>query len=101
MRWFSVRKEPKDHGAGKTVEGNLKEGDRVAVLDDVATQGSSTIKAIERCRQAGFEVVQAIVLVDREAGGLDKIRAALKEGASVEAVFRKSEIKAAWDKKHK
>jgi orotate phosphoribosyltransferase len=71
---FSIRKTRKDHGIAQWVEGDLPQGARVVVIDDVATTGGSTIKAIERARENGLEVVRAVVLVDRQEGGLDHIR---------------------------
>jgi orotate phosphoribosyltransferase len=71
---FSIRKTKKDHGIAGWVEGDLVPGARVVVIDDVATTGGSTIKAIERARENGLDVVRAIVLVDRQEGGLDNIR---------------------------
>jgi orotate phosphoribosyltransferase len=72
---FSVRKAPKAHGQTKLIEGNFKSGDSVVVLDDVVTRGDSTLKAIESVEQAGGKVAFVAVLVDREEGGSDKIRA--------------------------
>ena len=71
---FSIRKSQKDHGIVKWVEGDVHAGERVAIVDDVATTGGSTVKAIERARSEGLEVVMAIVLVDRQEGGLDNIK---------------------------
>jgi orotate phosphoribosyltransferase len=71
---FSVRKTQKDHGIVKWIEGDLHSGDRVAIVDDVATTGNSTINAIERARSEGLIVVQAVILVDRQEGGLENIR---------------------------
>jgi orotate phosphoribosyltransferase len=71
---FSIRKTKKDHGIAQWIEGDLVPGARVVVIDDVATTGGSTIKAIERARENGLDVVRAIVLVDRQEGGLDNIR---------------------------
>jgi orotate phosphoribosyltransferase len=73
LQAFSIRKHQKDHGIVRWIEGDLSPGDRVAVIDDVATTGGSTIKAIERSRAEGLEVVGAVVLVDRQEGGLDNI----------------------------
>lgn len=86
---FSVRKDRKQHGTGKWIEGCAESP--VAVVDDVATSGGSVIKAIERCREDGLQVVQAIVLVDREEGGMAAIQAALPD-APVTAIFTKSEL---------
>ncbi len=71
---FSIRKTKKDHGIAQWVEGDLAQGARVVVIDDVATTGGSTIKAITRARENGLEVVRAMVLVDRQEGGLENIR---------------------------
>lgn len=70
---FSIRKEQKDHGIIKWVEGDMTPGDRVVIVDDVATTGGSTIKAIERAQIQGLHVVKAIILVDRREGGLENI----------------------------
>jgi orotate phosphoribosyltransferase len=74
IKAFSIRKTKKDHGIAKWIEGDLEPGSRVAVIDDVATTGGSTIQAIERAREEGLDVVRAVVLVDRQEGGLDNIR---------------------------
>ena len=71
---FSIRKTQKDHGIAQWVEGDLPAGARVVVIDDVATTGGSTIKAIERARQQGLEVVRSVVLVDRQEGGVENIQ---------------------------
>jgi orotate phosphoribosyltransferase len=71
---FSIRKTQKDHGIAQWVEGDLVPGARVVVIDDVATTGGSTIKAIERARENGLDVLRVMVLVDRQEGGLDNIR---------------------------
>ena len=71
---FSIRKTQKDHGIVKWVEGDISPGQRVAIIDDVATTGGSTIKAIERAREEGLNVVKAVILVDRQEGGMDNIR---------------------------
>lgn len=71
---FSIRKTKKDHGISKWVEGDLQKGDRVVIIDDVATTGGSTIAAIERAREEGLEVAKVVVLVDRQEGGMENIR---------------------------
>ncbi len=73
---FSVRKEPKEHGMKLQIEGDVKEGDSVIILDDVVTTGKSTIKAIRVARDHGLNVLCAIVLVDRcEENGKQNIEA--------------------------
>lgn len=91
-RWFSVRKTPKSHGQRRLVEGDVRPGNAVAVVDDVVTAGGSTITAVQCCKDAGLNVVQVLVLVDRQAGGLDAIRGEVGGGVPVDAVFTKSEI---------
>ncbi len=71
---FSIRKTRKDHGIIKWVEGDMTPGDRVVITDDVATTGGSTIKAIERAKSEGLDVVKAVILVDRQEGGLESIQ---------------------------
>jgi len=74
IRAFSIRKTQKDHGIVKWIEGDLTPGDRVVIIDDVATTGGSTIKAIERARAEGMKVIKVVILVDRQEGGLENIR---------------------------
>ncbi len=71
---FSIRKNQKDHGIVKWIEGDLNAGDHVAIVEDVATTGGSTLKAIERARAEGLIVDRVVVLVDRQEGGVPAIR---------------------------
>lgn len=80
---FSIRKTQKDHGIVKWVEGDIQPGEKVVVIDDVATTGGSTVKAIERARSEGLEVVRAVVLVDRQEGGMDHIRHYVPDAVAV------------------
>jgi orotate phosphoribosyltransferase len=73
IRAFIVRKEAKEHGTGRQIEGDLEAGSRVIVVDDVVTTGGSTLRAIEAVEAAGHEVVAVICLVDREEGGSEKL----------------------------
>lgn len=66
LRGFLVRKEEKQHGTGKLIEGNLRSGDKVAIVEDVATTGGSILKAIDSAEGAGAIVKKVLVLVDRE-----------------------------------
>lgn len=89
VRPFVVRKNPKGHGLQKWIEGEVFEGDRVAVLDDVVTTGESTINAIRRSRESGLEVKFAVCLVDREEGGREEV---LKENVELFSLFTKTEL---------
>ena len=73
LRAFIVRKETKEHGTAKRIEGNLKPGSRVIVVDDVVTTGGSTLLAIEAAESAGHQVVAVLCLVDREEGGAERL----------------------------
>lgn len=73
---FSVRKTPKDHGTGKRIEGNFAAGMPVVVVEDVITSGGSALDAIAAVRAEGGEVVGVLAVLDREAGGREKIEAA-------------------------
>ena len=73
---FVIRKEPKAHGLGLQIEGNVKKGDDVVVIDDVVTTGKSTIKAIEIARRSGLNILAVIALLDRcEQNGRQNIEA--------------------------
>ena len=71
-----VRKEAKDHGSRRLIEGPVRSGMRVILLEDVITTGGSTLHAVEVLRGAGVEVVAVAVLVDRLEGGVEAVRAA-------------------------
>lgn len=96
LNWFSVRKEPKAHGRGRLIEGNIKAGDRVIVVDDVCTTGASTIKAIKACVAADLEIAQVIVLVDRQQGGMSTIKAEVGDDVPVDQVFTLQQIRAEY-----
>ena len=66
LRTFVVRKQAKDHGLGKRIEGAFSQGDRALIVDDVLTSGGSLLKAIHASREAGLVVTHALVIVDRE-----------------------------------
>ncbi len=89
VKAFSIRKTQKDHGIVKWIEGDIRPGERVAIIDDVATTGGSTIKAIERVRDEGMEVVTAVILVDRQEGGLENIRQLVDD---VSAIITRDEL---------
>ncbi len=93
LKAFSIRKTQKDHGIVRWIEGDVRPGERVAVVDDVATTGGSTITAIERARAEGLEVAAAVILVDRQEGGLENIR---RHVAEASAIVTRDELLAWW-----
>src|SRR5258705_4418896 len=77
VKAFFVRKERKEHGLQRWVEGPLLEpGERCLVVEDVVTTGGSTMHALERLREDGREVVGVVSVLDRLAGGGPAIQAA-------------------------
>ena len=73
---FVVRKEPKDHGRGKQVEGPDLEGKRVIVLEDTSTTGGSPLAAIDALKKVGAQIAAVAVVVDRNTGARERIEAA-------------------------
>jgi orotate phosphoribosyltransferase len=90
---FSIRKTQKDHGIVKWIEGDMNPGQRVVIIDDVVTTGGSTIQAIERARSEGLEVVKAVILIDRQEGGLENIR---EHVADVTAIITRDDLMEQW-----
>jgi orotate phosphoribosyltransferase len=76
LRAFTVRKEAKDHGTGRLLEGPFRRGDRVAVIEDVITTGGSALRAIDAVQAAEGIVAGVLALVDREEGGRQAIERA-------------------------
>ena len=76
---FVVRKKIKDHGIVAKIEGNVKPGDRVILVDDVVTTGKSTIEAIEAARENALHVIGVVALIDRqEMNGRENIEKCAK-----------------------
>ncbi|WKZ18804.1 MAG: orotate phosphoribosyltransferase [Candidatus Jettenia sp. CY-1] len=86
---FVVRKKAKEHGLMKWIEGNVREGDRVVIVDDVVTTGQSTIEAIHRAKESNLNPIKAITLVDRQEGGRENIEA---KDISFESIFTKDDL---------
>ena len=85
MEGFWVRNAAKGHGTKKTIEGGVKPGMRVVIVDDVFTKGESALKAVQAVREIGCTVVRVLALVDRLAGARELFR---KEGIeNYDAVF--------------
>lgn len=86
---FVVRKKAKEHGLMKWIEGNVYEGNKVVIVDDVVTTGQSTIEAINHARESSLNVVKAIALVDRQEGGRENIE---KMDIPFESVFTRDDL---------
>jgi orotate phosphoribosyltransferase len=86
---FSVRKEAKEHGRKRRIEGSFEPGQRVVVIEDVITSGGSALEACSAVEAEGGEVLGVLAVLDREVGG----RAAIENnGYRVLSLFRISEI---------
>jgi len=73
---FTVRKEAKDHGTGRRIEGPFPRGGTVVVVEDVITTGGSALRAIEAIEEAGGHVLGVLAVVEREGDGRQRLRAA-------------------------
>jgi len=69
LRGIIVRKESKEHGTGRFVEGPYESGEELVIVEDVVTTGGSSLKAIERCEAVGLKVKRVLAIVDRLSGG--------------------------------
>ncbi len=86
---FSVRKEAKQHGTGRRIEGNFQPGDRVVVVEDVITSGGSALQAIAAVQAEGGSVIGVLALVDRAAGGRARIE---ETGVAVQVLVHAREL---------
>jgi len=83
------RAKIKEHGKGKSIEGDWKAGDKVAIIDDLVTKGDSKIEAIEQFKGSGLEVVGFYLLLDREMGGKELVE---KAGYKVEVAMTITDV---------
>lgn len=89
VRVFVVRKEAKGHGLKKHVEGDIKQGDKALVVEDVVTMGQSTLEAVSKSREEGLEIVKIIALIDRQEGGRENIES---QGIPFETLFTRTDL---------
>ena len=90
LKGFLIRKNPKKHGRRKMIEGpDLFPGERVIVVDDVATSGASLIEAIKVLRKAKIKVEKAIAVVDRQEGAAENFS---KMGCPFISLFTKADF---------
>jgi uridine monophosphate synthetase len=83
------RAKVKDHGKGKLIEGDWKEGDKVAIIDDLITKGDSKIESLAVFEQCNIGVVGFYLLIDREMGGKELVE---KAGYTVNVAMTMTEI---------
>lgn len=86
---FTVRKEAKSHGAGGRVEGEVRAGTAVVIVEDTLTTGGSALKAVAALRDVGATILGVLTLVDREEGGRQALE---EEGLAVRALFTAREL---------
>ncbi|MGB5216666.1 MAG: orotate phosphoribosyltransferase [Smithella sp.] len=89
VKSFIVRKDVKDHGTKSAIEGNVRPGEKIAIIDDVITTGGSTITAIEHARKSGLDIEMVITLIDREEGGRENI---LKYVDNIKSILTRTEV---------
>lgn len=91
LNTFIIRKTPKEYGAKKRIEGPaLKKGDKVVIVDDVATSGSSLLDCISVLREEGLVVKSAVVIIDREEGAIDNLT---RVNCPLISIFKASEFR--------
>jgi orotate phosphoribosyltransferase len=71
--YVMVRKERKDHGTGRAIEGELRQNERVLVVEDVVTSAGSSAEAVRVLREAGARVEAVLAVIDRQEGGADRL----------------------------
>ncbi|MEE8484093.1 MAG: phosphoribosyltransferase family protein, partial [Nitrospinota bacterium] len=89
LKAFVIRKQPKEHGTMLPVEGDVKKGESVIILEDVTTTGESALKAVKAARDFGLNVLGVVTLADRQEGGREAIE---KENVVFRAIFTKEQI---------
>jgi orotate phosphoribosyltransferase len=89
MRAFFVRKETKDHGTENLIEGVLKPGETVVLVEDVTTTGGSIMAAVRAVRAAGCFVTHVITVVDRLEGAKENLAV---EGITLDAIFTRRDF---------
>lgn len=96
--WIYPRKEIKDYGTKKNIEGLYHQGEKVVVIDDLITTGLSKLEVIKPLRKEGLNIKDVVVLIDRQQGGRQELR---KLGYRLHAVLGLKEILTALKNKKK
>lgn len=90
LPFLIVRKEAKDYGTSKRLEGVFEPGERVCLIEDVVTTGGAALDAVQALRDAALQVSCAICVVDREEGGID---AFARQAVRLRPLYRSSELR--------
>ncbi len=86
---FFVRKSPKEHGVRKLIEGNLKPGSKVILVEDVTTTGGSVLRAVKAVRELGCTVTKIVTVVDRLEGAEENLS---EHGIQLVALFTRDDF---------
>ena len=89
LPFLIVRKETKEYGTTKRIEGTFEQGECVCVVEDVVTSGGALLESVEALREAGLVVQTAVCVVDREEGGADALA---RQAVRLRPLFRASEL---------
>ena len=89
LPFLIVRKEQKDYGTAKRLEGEFREGEEVCLVEDVVTSGGAAVAAIRALREAGLTCRTAVCVVDREEGGADALA---REAVRLAPLFRAQQV---------
>lgn len=88
------RKEVKDYGTQAEIEGEFKAGERVVIIDDLATTGETKLEAIQKLVNAGLRIAGVVVLIDRQSGAVESMARA---GLQMHAVFQLTRLLDLWE----
>jgi orotate phosphoribosyltransferase len=86
---FFIRKQAKQHGLGRRIEGGFAEGHTVALVEDTTTTGGSTLDAVDAVQEAGGKVARVLCLVDRGEGAME---AFAERGLTLEPLFGRAHL---------
>jgi orotate phosphoribosyltransferase len=89
LPFLIVRKEQKEYGTARRLEGEFAEGDEVCLVEDVVTSGGAAVEAVRALREAGLTCRAAVCVVDREEGGVDALA---REAVRLDPLFRAQDV---------
>jgi len=92
------RKEAKDYGTQAEIEGVFEPGEKVVVIDDLATTGESKFEAIKKLEAAGLQIAGVVVLINRESGAAEALEA---QNIPMKSVFTLTQLLDMWEESGK